>query len=197
MSNQQNPKIYVKELSDIFSRVNFQNLSDYFVKQNQLLDFEFFDLDLSEATTELRVRHSLGRTPRDIIRTEMTGTGIVTIHRGLFDTQFMYVSSTAACKIRFFAGTYYKSPNPLPVDDSLVEQWIIRMREKREVPTGDIDSSNKKFLLSEAPLGDEFVKIYYDGALKRNGLHYTIEGKEISMVTAPVSNHLLDADYLY
>ena len=118
-----NPYLAVKEISDTYVRKNFENLSDYFASQNQLLNFKFLEIMFTRAETDRRIPHGLPRPPKDLLRTRMTGTGVVTFHRGDFDNQFIYASSTGPARVRLFVGTYFNSPlgdSDEPEDD---ESW--------------------------------------------------------------------------
>ena len=104
---QPNPQIFVKEVQDILLRKNFQNLSDYFTKQNQFLNFAFQELVFTGAVTSQAIPHSLGVIPQDIIVTKITGAGTATFLHGSFTSTNMYISTSGACRIRFFYGTYF------------------------------------------------------------------------------------------
>lgn len=101
------PSLFVKEIIDQVLRKNFQLLSDYFSSQNQLLNFNFQELNFSGAVTNQQVPHSLGIVPQDIIVTKVTGGGKITFNHGLFTAQNMYVTVDGACRVRFFFGTYW------------------------------------------------------------------------------------------
>lgn len=97
------PVLNVKDVKDEVTRRNFQNLRDFFVAQNQLLDFQFMELVFSSAGTQTP-GHSLGFIPKDILVTQLTGTGPVTFNIGSFTSTVLSVTALAACKVRFFLG---------------------------------------------------------------------------------------------
>lgn len=99
------PNLFVKEIQDQYLRSNFQNLFQYFLDQNQLLDFKFFDLTFSGAETRRRVPHGLNRIPSDLIRLQVTGPGKITFHRADFDSQYLLLSSLGEGRVRFYAGS--------------------------------------------------------------------------------------------
>ena len=101
------PQIFVKEVVDQLLRKNFQNLFDYFAAQNQLQDFQFKELVFTGAVTNQNVPHGLSFIPQDIIVTKKVGAGAVTFQHGLFTTTNMVISTTGACRLRFFYGTYW------------------------------------------------------------------------------------------
>lgn len=104
--NNANPFLLVKEIKDQYLRKNFQNLSDYFSQQNQLLDFAFFDRSFTEAQENVKIAHGLTYIPQDIICTQVTGAGRVTFNYGQFDKTNLDLSVSDACRVRFFAGAY-------------------------------------------------------------------------------------------
>jgi hypothetical protein len=103
----QSPNLLIKEVSDVYLRRNFQNLSDYFQANNQLLGFQFFEYNFTKAQANVLIGHSLPSIPLDIITTQITGPGQVTFNYGLFDKSNLNLSSSDAARVRFFAGTYY------------------------------------------------------------------------------------------
>lgn len=107
MPIQTNPQIYVAQISDQYIRKNFQNLSDYFNSQNQLYNFVFVEIVFSGAVTSQVVPHSLGVIPQDIILTKITGVGSATFLHGSFTKTNMYITTTGACRVRFFYGNYF------------------------------------------------------------------------------------------
>lgn len=102
-----NPQLAIKEIQDIIVRTNFQSLADYFRIQNQFLNFKFTELNISSAVTAQPIPHTLGVIPQDIVVAKITGAGTATFLHGMFSNKYMYISTTGACRIRFFYGTYY------------------------------------------------------------------------------------------
>jgi len=66
-----------------------------------------------------------------------------------------------------------------------------------EVPSGDIDGSNKEFTLANTPLEDS-ERVYLNGLLQEpgSGKDYTIDGNKITFATAPESGDVLLVSYL-
>ena len=64
-----------------------------------------------------------------------------------------------------------------------------------EIPTGDIDGSNKIFNLSHTPLGATLL-VFLNGVEQDNDL-YSITNNVIEFVTAPVSGDRLSVYYSY
>ena len=101
------PSLYIQQISDQFSRNNFQNLQNYFQANNQLLGFSFFEINVGSATTNASLSHNLGYLPKDIITTLVSGPGILTWNFSSFTTTTLNYSTTDAIRVRFFIGTYY------------------------------------------------------------------------------------------
>ena len=101
------PDLQLAQIQDQYVRKNFQNLIDYFSGQNQLLNFRFFEQVFTEAITGQKLAHGLGVVPLDILVTHISGAGKVTFKYGSFDESYIVMDVTGACRIRFFAGTYF------------------------------------------------------------------------------------------
>lgn len=100
------PQLAVAQVQDQYIRKNFEALRDYFNTQNQFQDFQFQELVFSGAVTNQQVAHTLGVIPQDIILTKITGPGTVTFNHGSFTNQYLSISTTGACRVRFFFGSY-------------------------------------------------------------------------------------------
>jgi microcystin-dependent protein len=118
------PALQVKEINDQYLRRNFQSLQDYFKNQNQLLDFKFLDVTFDGTESNRKVFHGLGRIPADLIRLSITGSGVVTFNRSLFDQNYLYLSCTGSCRIRFFAGNYFGADALANFEPDETEQWF-------------------------------------------------------------------------
>lgn len=101
------PDLAIKELQDVYVRQNFQNLTDYFSEQNQLINFNFFEINFTKPIDNFKLVHKLGFTPLDIICTQITGTGSVSFNIGLSDTTYLNISASDVCRVRFFVGKYW------------------------------------------------------------------------------------------
>lgn len=120
---QVSPILETKQVQDQYIRKNFVNLQQYFQSQNQLLNFQFFDIVFSAAVTNQKVQHGLSYIPRDIIMLAVTGSGLVTFNLGIFDSTNMNITTTGACHVRFFAGTYWNQQVPSVLNKSDVVQF--------------------------------------------------------------------------
>ncbi len=105
--NQAQPKLSTREIVDIYSRNNFEQLNSYFATQNQLKDFRFFDLSFTAAARNTKVAHGFAFVPQDVIVTKIVGAGTVTFNHGLFSNTQLDLTVTGACRVRFFVGQYW------------------------------------------------------------------------------------------
>lgn len=118
------PALQVKEISDIYLRRNFESLQDFFKTQNQLVDFKFLDVAFTGVESNRKIFHGLGRVPADLLRLSMTGSGVITFTRSLFDQNYLYLTSTGACRVRFFAGNYFGAAALGNFETEETEQWF-------------------------------------------------------------------------
>lgn len=93
-------------VEDAYARENFQRISDFFKIQNHLFNFKHFEIVFNQAETNFLFRHGLGFVPKDVIQTSVVGAGVLTWNYGLFDSQNLNITTTGACTVRFFVGTY-------------------------------------------------------------------------------------------
>lgn len=117
------PTLLIKEINDTYLRQNFKNLDTYFQTNNQLLGFKFFEVNLTKATTNYLVAHGLPFIPQDVIVSRVTGSGQVTFNYGLFDKSNVNITTTDACRIRFFVGTYFNFQSAAQPASS--DAWIV------------------------------------------------------------------------
>ena len=68
--------------------------------------------------------------------------------------------------------------------------------EIQEQLTG-INGVQTIFTLAHTPITDACVKVYIDGILQRQGVHYTILGAVITFITAPATGQDGDVNYKY
>jgi len=73
----------------------------------------------------------------------------------------------------------------------------IGMPKRNETPTGIIDGINKVFTIGETPKTDS-LQLFLNSAFQTGGGEdYTLVGKTITFVNAPVSGSVLKAFYYY
>lgn len=119
----QNPYLLLTEINDLRIRQNFQNLSDYFTANNQLLGFKFFELSFTKAQTNFTMAHGFAYIPLDVLVTQITGGGIVTFNYGLFDKTNVNITVTGACRLRFFVGLYFNQVSAL--NSNKTDSWTV------------------------------------------------------------------------
>ncbi len=105
--NQVSPQLTTKEISDTYIKKNFDELNKYFAAQNQFLNFRFFELVFTAATASYSVAHGFSFAPQDVMVMKLIGPGNVTFNYGLFDTSNINITTSGACRIRFFIGSYW------------------------------------------------------------------------------------------
>lgn len=109
------PVLNTKEIQDLYIRQNFVNLAAYFSAQNQLLGFNFFELNIAAATAAPQtLTHKLGYIPKDIIVTHFTGTGTLQFQYSAFTTTTIQYVATGPIRIRFYVGTYFADTSVVP-----------------------------------------------------------------------------------
>lgn len=97
-------------IADPIVRENFSKLLEYVRTENLLLGgFKFFELTFTQAETNKKIPHGLGYRPKDIIQTSITGDGDVLWHYANFDATHIEVSTSDACVVRVFIGSYSNS----------------------------------------------------------------------------------------
>ena len=119
----QNPYLLITEISDIRLRQNFTNLQNYFAANNQMLGFQFFEVNLTGATANFLLAHGLPSIPLDIMVTQVTGPGKVTFNFGLFDKTNINITTTDSARIRFFAGTYFNQQSSINANKT--DAWTV------------------------------------------------------------------------
>jgi hypothetical protein len=100
------PNFFRVEIADEYARENFRMLRDYMLLESPFQGFQHFEITLTAAVTNFRYRHSLGFQPKDIIQTSLTGTGVATWNYNLFNDTYLDLTTTGACTVRLFAGTF-------------------------------------------------------------------------------------------
>lgn len=93
-------------IEDQYVRENFQRILDFFRVQNHLFNFRQFELIFSQAVTNYQHKHNLGFLPKDVILTSVIGAGSVTFNYGDFTKEFISITTTGPCVVRFFLGAY-------------------------------------------------------------------------------------------
>ena len=148
IGNKPNPQLAVKEITNLYLRGNFQALSDYFDKQNQLLNFKFIEFQTTGAVTNLTVPHGLGFIPKDIIRSKVVGSGTCTFNHSLFDKQSLNITTTGAVRVRCFVGTYFRDGSPIDPTATDTEDFFAKLPS---IPgkNGNVVSALRSYTVSD------------------------------------------------
>ncbi len=101
--------LYIVEIEDQYIRENFRKVKDYTKNVFLFKNLKFFEVNLTTNTTNLRFKHNLGYTPKDLIQTGLYGTGTVTWNYNLFDANFLDLTTASipangTLTVRFLAG---------------------------------------------------------------------------------------------
>lgn len=115
---QAKPNLTLNEIQDEVIRKNFEKLQEYFEAQNQLQDFQFVEISTDTEQTNLKVRHSLGFVPKDVIRTKVVGAGQITFNHDKFDRETIDVTTTGQVRFRGFIGTYKDDTSTVVDEDT-------------------------------------------------------------------------------
>lgn len=97
----------VDGLADSIARENFVNILR--VDRANALNrgsWRFFEISFLGAVTNFKLSHHLGFAPKDIIQTSLIGAGSLQWNYSLFDSDSLDITTTGACVVRCFIGTY-------------------------------------------------------------------------------------------
>ena len=98
--------LFTTQILDDVVRENFNRLITFFRLQNHLFNFKFVELKIDKAETGLKFKHNLNYLPKDTILLSVTGPGLLTFNYNDFDKDTISLTTTDACVVRFFLGTY-------------------------------------------------------------------------------------------
>lgn len=99
-------KFLLKEMDEDSIKQNFELVQSKFKDQKLLMEWEFFDISFDAAVTDRMFKHNLGYQPKDVLVTRLTGPGALTFEYDKFNQSFIKITTTGACRARFFVGTY-------------------------------------------------------------------------------------------
>lgn len=136
-----NPVLVTKDVADPVIRRNFENLKTYFTRQNQLVDFEFQEVTFSGAEPNRRIRHALGYAPRDVLVSRLTGTGTVTFNYSEFDDEFVDLSASGPCQVRFYMGA--KSVIGETLDEELIQSYSAQVQAAASAAASEATSQTR------------------------------------------------------
>lgn len=78
-------KLITKEISDPYVQENFDRLNRYFRDLRNLLGFQHFVIEVTEAGDNLKFPHNLGFQPKDVVLTSQIGDAVIQFNYALFD----------------------------------------------------------------------------------------------------------------
>lgn len=97
----------VENIQDIQVRESLQWIYDFVLAQPLLnANFQFLTVTVTSAVTALAVPHGLGFQPKDIILTAVSNGQTVTFLYDQFTSTNIVLTTSGACTVRFFGGTY-------------------------------------------------------------------------------------------
>lgn len=97
----------IEGVKDMIARENFLKISEFVRDENLLLSgFKFYEIIFTQAETNKKIPHRLGFTPKDVLQTSLIGDGAINWNYTLFDKEFLDVSTSDACTVRAFIGSY-------------------------------------------------------------------------------------------
>lgn len=97
----------IDQVRDPILRENFQKVQD--IANADVLPrgrWRFFEIVFTKQVTNYKLPHQFTFVPKDIIQTFLTGPGGLTWNYELFDRTNLDISTTDACTVRCFIGSY-------------------------------------------------------------------------------------------
>lgn len=108
-------QLLIQEIEDPVIRENFRRIQRELTEIQVLLkgEWKFFEITFTGVVTDFDYPHKLGFVPKDIIQTYITpGEAILWNHES-FDKTNINVTTTGACTVRAFIGSYLESAGQL------------------------------------------------------------------------------------
>lgn len=107
--------LLVKETDDPVVRENMKRIQKELTETQIILkgQWKFFELTFTGAVTNYKYPHFLNFVPKDIIQTSKTGAGSITWNYTLFDFNNLDITTTGACVVRAFVGSYLEGSGQL------------------------------------------------------------------------------------
>lgn len=113
--------LILKDIQDPHVRENFFRLTRFL--NSQIIfegDFDFYDVTITQANLSFKVKHGLTFIPQDIVMLSSQGDYNFYFRYQEFDRQYIYITASGPCKIRFLAGklsnkTNFQVTEPYPI----------------------------------------------------------------------------------
>jgi hypothetical protein len=98
------------QIKDQYVRDAITSLYEELLNQSILRgEWTHYEFTFTSAVTNFRFRHHLGFLPKDVIVTSTTGVGAATFNYSLFTDTYLDITTTGACVVRAFIGSYKES----------------------------------------------------------------------------------------
>lgn len=102
-----NLELQLDSIEDKNTRENLQRILDWArFPTPQRGDWKFLEITFGKAVANFKFPHGLGFNPKDVIQTRLTGAGSLTFNYTLFDKVNLDITTTGACVVRAFVGSY-------------------------------------------------------------------------------------------
>lgn len=101
-------KLLVLETTDEIARENMKRLQKELTEDQLILkgQWKFFTFTFTAAISNFKYPHKLNFVPHDIIQTSLYGAGALTWNYTSFDRTNLDITTTGACVVRAFVGSY-------------------------------------------------------------------------------------------
>ncbi len=101
------PDLILKNIKDQYVRENFKRINLFYQTFSLFkAGWQFFEITNADAYTNKKIPHGLGYKPLDVLQTSTIGTGVLTFNFDKFDDKNLDITTTGACTVRCFIGTY-------------------------------------------------------------------------------------------
>lgn len=99
--------LIIEGVKDELARENFGRLIEQLSNMTFLKgDWRFIEFSVGIATTNFKFAHGLNFIPKDVIVTSSLGAGVATFNIASFTRTHIDVTTTGACAIRAYIGSY-------------------------------------------------------------------------------------------
>lgn len=107
--------LLVQNTVDEITRENMRRIQNEFTSEQVILkgQWKFFELTFTAAVTNFKQKHLLNFVPKDIIQTSKIGAGSITWNYTLFDRTNLDITTSGACVVRAFVGSYLEGSGVL------------------------------------------------------------------------------------
>jgi hypothetical protein len=100
------PAFFDREISDEYVADNFRKLKEFFRAETPFLGFSHYEVTLDSAVTDFEFTHNLSFQPQDAFVTFISNDATMVFKFDQFTKDLVVFSTSAACTVRFFLGSY-------------------------------------------------------------------------------------------